>query len=105
MNNPQVVKFSNEQARRAADRFGGLYFTAKELCDAWDAQGLDPLVPDTAEAIEDGSAQDGRPPMTCGRLRVLVAYCRAFVSRAEFTSLAQPEPDKAKFQSVCVNPR
>ena len=65
IDNPQVVRFSNERVRQAADRFGQLYNWCKAVRDEWQAQGIGALIPnDPAEEILDGAQTDGRPLIT-----------------------------------------
>lgn len=61
---PQAVKFCNEKIRQAADRYAQLYWTAKILLTEWNSAGLGALIPNNAEVVSDGSATDGRSPIT-----------------------------------------
>ena len=62
---PQVVKFSNEEVRTVADKAVAYYWQAKAFVTEWDAQGLGALIPNSAaEIVVDGSAEDGRGPIT-----------------------------------------
>jgi hypothetical protein len=64
IDDPQAVKFCNEKIRPAADRYAQLYWTAKILIAEWNAAGLGTLIPNTADVVVDGSATDGRSPIT-----------------------------------------
>lgn len=62
--NPQAVRFCNERVRQAADRFGQLYNWCRAVRDEWTAQDIASLIPNTTDLVVDGSATDGRPPIT-----------------------------------------
>ena len=61
---PQAVKFCNEQIRAMADVYAQMYYRAKILKNIYDSQGISALIPNTADIVVDGSAQDGRAPIT-----------------------------------------
>jgi hypothetical protein len=64
--NPQAVRFSNEYARTRADSLARFYYLAKELLDEYDATGMvgEFNGANLGETVEDGSAVDGRTPVT-----------------------------------------
>ena len=101
MSTPEVVKFSNERARRVADTLHSAYLSAQRVVQEWDDRGLSSSVAATDDPIDDGAASDGRAPMTGNKLIALVEYCRSFVGRADFNTGA----DRVKYSSVAVNGR
>ena len=40
INDPQAVRFCNEQARVIADHYAQLYYRARIVQDVWDAQNM-----------------------------------------------------------------
>lgn len=64
IDDPQAVRYCNEQVRVTADLMMSLYETCKRLKLNWDAHMLSQLIPNDNSPIEDGSATDGRPPIT-----------------------------------------
>ena len=67
--NPQAIRIANDNIRPAADRFGQLYnlmkaYQAEAVAEDWLA-----LFPANSEIIEDGSATDGRAPITNQEVR------------------------------------
>jgi hypothetical protein len=100
INQPQIKKFANDKARRLADLLGGAYLSCRSVVTIWDTRNLIAMVPDTDDVIVDGSAEDGRPPMTGKQLRDLIATARSFCSRMEFNS----NEELTRFMAVAVNP-
>ncbi len=64
ISDPQAVRFCNEKVRVAADKLAQAYNCANQVLDEWTARGGVALVPNSADAVLDGSATDGRPPIT-----------------------------------------
>ena len=69
--NPQAVVFCNEKARVFAECLLSTIGTARALKADYDANTLDTLFPNTADKVVDGSAVDGRPPVTGAAVRAL----------------------------------
>ncbi len=61
---PQVRRFSNEEARVVADRATEYYYKAVAFLDEWDATGMGALIPDTVDRIIDRDQDDGRTWIT-----------------------------------------
>jgi len=99
--NPLVVRWSNEHARRFADVWATFYNAAKVAGIVWDSQGLTALCPNTADLIADGSAVDGRGPLTGASLRSLKTLLDNFVADAEANTNAK----RNAILAVAVNPR
>lgn len=77
---PQITKFANERVRVFADLIEQTYETAKRLQAEYAALQGDTLIPNTADLVEDGSAQDGRKRVTAAMLRGLNALAGVLVS-------------------------
>jgi hypothetical protein len=84
--NPQAVGFCNNQIRPAADRFIQLYYWCKLTQQQWTAQGLAALLPNSTDNIVDGSATDGRTPITDGQVNILMNYVNTFITAMEASS-------------------
>lgn len=56
---PRAVKFCNEKIRPTADLLACAYYTAKALMQAWNAQGMAALIPNTAPLVQDGASNNG----------------------------------------------
>ena len=90
---PNAVHFANTRIRIAADAIGKLYNIAKQITNEWNALGGDKLIPNTAEIVVDGSAEDGRPPITG-------AMCNNIINRL-LEQIADAEAvGKAKLNTV-----
>jgi hypothetical protein len=61
--NPQAVRFCNERLRTAADKLSQAYNFAASVTKEWRSHGGTSLVPNSTDAVVDGSAKDGRPPI------------------------------------------
>lgn len=67
--NPQAVRIANEKIRPLADQIAGIYNALKSAQIEFVAEGWGTLFPNDAEVIVDGSAQDGRTPITNAEIR------------------------------------
>lgn len=83
--NPEAVKFCNERVRTVADRLAQMYYEAKAVSDEWTANNLGAIIAyDNTDLVVDGSATDGRHPVSgadvnglMNRLNELVADMQA----------------------------
>ena len=62
--NVEAVKFSNERIRVAANKLNAAYQFANAVVAEWFATGGGELFPNTSDGVVDGSATDGRHPIT-----------------------------------------
>lgn len=69
---PHAVRFCNERIRTAADLLAQAYYCATEVLAEWMAHGGSAMVPNTPDLVVDGSATDGRPPITGAAVNLLV---------------------------------
>lgn len=84
--NPQAVTFANTYARKAADNAVSFYLTAKRFLQVWNGQDVVAVIPNDASVIVDGSASDGRAPITDAQVNVLVANLSTLVASFEASS-------------------
>src|SRR5690348_15835710 len=97
---PTAIKFSNEQIRPIADRFMKLYYASKAASADWTAKGLGALFPNDSSLVVDGSATDGRTPITGGDVNIIVSHLNTLIADLEASSnLKRNQIDK-----VAVNP-
>ena len=63
---PEAVRFCNEQVRVGADKLAQMYYAAKAIKDEWIANpNLATLIAfDNPDDVVDGSATDGRHPIS-----------------------------------------
>lgn len=81
--NPQAVLFANTYARKAADNAVSAYLTAKRFLQVWNAQSVVSVIPNDSNVLVDGSATDGRAPITNAQVNVLVANLTSLVALFE----------------------
>ena len=81
--NPQAVKFANEYARCLANSAAKYYYESKLFLDEWEAAGIAAVMPNTSDVIVDGSATDGRTPITGARVNQLKGHVEAMVADME----------------------
>ena len=62
--NAEAVRFSNEKIRVAANKLNAAYKFANEVLAEWTANGGTSMIANAADTIVDGSATDGRHPIT-----------------------------------------
>lgn len=87
--NPQAVAFCNTVARPTADKFIQLYYQCKLMQDQFTAQGLASLLPNASDNIVDGSATDGRTPITDGQVNILLSIAGTFITNMEASAKLQ----------------
>ena len=99
--NVEAVKFSNERIRVAANKINAAYKFGNEVLAEWTANGGASLIPNTSDNIVDGSAIDGRHPITgvdanniINRLSELKADYEEFSSAKLNTILAVATNDR-----------
>lgn len=66
---PQIVKFSNECARSFCDKIAGAYLSAKSLLTMYEAKDIENNIiietaGDITQYINDGAQTDGRSPIS-----------------------------------------
>ena len=83
---PEAVRFSNEKVRTLADAATRYYYAALAFGNEWDATGMGSKIPDTADGIVDGSATDGRTPITGANVNGLKTHVDAMVTDLEANS-------------------
>lgn len=83
--NPQVIRFSNERARVFADMLSSTYWMAKELIANYyaDPELGNTLIANMGEALDDGATQDGRPIVTGNDLLGIVTRASDLVDDLE----------------------
>lgn len=100
--NAQAVLYCNTVIRPLADRAMQLYYAIGLAQQEFTAQGLNALIPnDGAQGVVDGSATDGRTPITGADVNILLA------NLAGVTSLFTANANLVLNQTLkaSVNPR
>lgn len=80
---PEAVRFANEKARTLADAATRYYYAAKSFLNEWDATGMGTKISDAADTIVDGSAVDGRTPITGADVNGLKSHVDTMVADLE----------------------
>jgi hypothetical protein len=86
--NPQAILIANSKIRPDADRFGQLYGLLKIHQAEANAEGWMSLFPNDSEVIVDGSAVDGRTPITNADVRAFIIFAAAYITLMEQNSSA-----------------
>lgn len=83
--NPQAIAFANGRIRPAADRLAQAYYMAKALVADWNAQNVAAVIipGDTVNIISDGSATDGRKPITNDNAYAIILQAQALITLYE----------------------
>lgn len=87
--NPTAVAFANNYIRRAADRKAQDYYYSKQVVQSWNAQSLSALFPNDTSNVVDGSATDGRPPITGAMVNNIINRASETIADYEATSNAK----------------
>lgn len=84
--NPQAVLFANTYARQGANLAVTNYLTMKRILEVWDGDTISNVIPNDANLLVDGSATDGRPPITNAQITVEISNMRTLVATLEANS-------------------
>ena len=100
--NPQAVSFANTRIRPMADLLYSVYTTAESIVQQWNTQNMAAVIPPgDATLIADGSAVDGRPPMTNDQAYGIILAAQDIVNYFQGSvSPANPDGTKTKLSSV-----
>lgn len=100
--NAQAVAFANNKIRPLAAELYSAYLAAKSVVQQWNTQNVAAvLVPGDSTLIADGSATDGRPPMTNDQAYAVILAATDLVNYFEGSvSPAAPDGSKAKLAPV-----
>lgn len=79
--NPQVISYANEDVRQGCDAVIRTYRQLKADVQDWYAKGLS--VPADADLLGDGSATDGRTPITNSDVLLYVSNAEALIAWLE----------------------
>lgn len=84
IDNPQAVRFANESGRTLANTGGEYYYAAKLFLNEWSAADIASVMPnDEGETIVDGSATDGRTPISGLSINQLKGHVQEMVDGLE----------------------
>ena len=86
---PEAVTFSDLRLRKGADLIAHAYYFAKLVNDEWFATGMSAKITNTSDPIVDGSATDGRHPITGADATNMVTRCMDLVTDMEANSNAK----------------
>jgi len=77
--NPQIIRFCNQTIRPLADDVTRLAVAVAKVMAVVQAQGILATLQaaDQTAVIDDGSLNDGRPPITVGQLVAFLTECQA----------------------------
>lgn len=89
IDNPEVRTFCNEGIRRLADKAAAYYYAANALIDEWEATDMGSKIPDSGDLIIDGSATDGRSPITGANVRSLKEHVELMVADLQANNKAK----------------
>ena len=86
--NPQIVRFCNQTVRPLADDITRLAVAVSVVMQMAQAQGILTTLQgvDPIAVIDDGSATDGRPPVTVGQLIAFLTECQKAHNALDTTS-------------------
>lgn len=98
--NPQAVRIANDKIRPAADRIGQLYNHLKALQAEAQAEGWVAMFPADVELVVDGSAVDGRAPITNTDVSQFITLAGAFLTFMEQSANA----NRNLALKIAVNP-
>lgn len=87
--NPEAVAFCNEKVRTLADRLAQTYYDIKRLAQEWVATGMGSKIPNDASVIVDGSATDGRHPITGADVHNIAVRATEILNDYEASSAAK----------------
>ena len=86
---PEAVKFSNEKIRTLADKLAQTFYQLTRLRDEWVANGLGAKFPNDTSPVIDGSATDGRHPITGADVNAIASRATEFLTDYEASANAK----------------
>ena len=89
--NPEAVKFCNERVRIAANRLNSAYQFAKQVSAEWTANSdlATNIAYDNPDVVVDGSATDGRHPISGIEVNNLMTRLNELIADYEANSSAK----------------
>ena len=78
--NPQAVLFANTKIRPVNDLALSLYYSIQLFQQEWTQQSIAAVIPNDSNLIVDGSATDGRPPMTDAQAQIVQANLQTIMN-------------------------
>lgn len=82
MDNLQVKTFCNSGLRPAMTKLAEAYEAAEKLLRDYDATRLSEILPSEFDnIIEDGYQSDGRPPISCGGVKLTMENIRGLIAQ------------------------
>lgn len=81
--NVQAVTFANGKIRPMAQLLYTAYLNAKSILQEWNSQSVATVLPNDANLLADGSAVDGRPPITDAQATSIITRCQDLVNWME----------------------
>lgn len=87
--NVTAIAFSNGKVRQMADSMAKLYFQCKDIVDIWNSQVMSSNIPNDSTVISDGSATDGRNPVTNAMITNIITRAQDIITDYEATSNAK----------------
>ena len=78
--NPQAVLFANTKIRPVNDLALSLYYSIQLFQQEWTQQDIAAVIPNDSNLIVDGSATDGRPPMTDAQAQIVQANLQTIMN-------------------------
>lgn len=97
--NPEAVRFCNEVIRPLANAIYAAYKKCREGRDEFVANNMGSLLPDTADLVVDGSATDGRHPITGEDVNNIVTLANELLTNYEADTNAKLN----ELLNVCTN--
>lgn len=86
---PKAIRFANEGIRPTADAILKIYHILKGLVDDWDYQNMaSVLPPGNNDIVDDGSATDGRNPITADDCYALILRANEIIQGLEANNKA-----------------
>lgn len=87
---PQVIKFSNEEARPIADSLYKAYYKTKAFLEDYNSGNIGSKINDAGSSnlIADGSDVDGRTRIVGGDIYNLITAAQAFIDFIEGNAVA-----------------
>jgi len=86
---PEAIRFCNDRIRVAVNRLNSAYRFAAETRDEFLANSMGEMLPNTADLVVDGSATDGRHPITGVNVNEVIALLVEYLNNLEANSNAK----------------
>jgi hypothetical protein len=102
---PQATAFCNERVRPFSDLMRTVYLTSKSISMTWNTSGVNAKLPNDSSLVVDGSATDGRTPITGADVNNIINRANDLIAYFESSGIsALISPGSTGIRDTAIKP-